>query len=187
MSVLVDGFPVEFGETISRTGVMNIRCDGSYVLSLDGTDWSPIGSLDGADEYIIASSGRFSVKHDGREIFFFVVSYDADFQLSTNNLRQFDSARQEIDIVRASTRYAQSTFKDETVKVSMTVAASNLSASDLIALNYETNQSDATITSSVVTQSSGEYVLYEVTGFDKTVPFWLKVGNIMIAFLNPVV
>ena len=174
--------PVAYGETISRTGEMVVRCDGSYILSQDGVGWSPVGSFEGADEYVIASAGRFSIKHDGREIFFFTVTYDADFRLSTNNLRQLDSNGNAIDYVRGINRYAQTTMQDELVKLTITIAASDMSSSDIIDLGYETNQPDANFVSRV----SGDYAYYEVTSINKTMPFWLRVGNVMIAFCNPV-
>lgn len=161
---------------------MVVRCDGSYILSQDGVNWSPVGSFEGADEYVIASAGRFSIKNDGREIFFFTVTYDADFRLSTNNLRQLNSAGTAVEFVNAVNRYAQTTMKDELVKLSMTVAASNMSSSGIIDLGYDTNQPDANFVSRV----SGDFAYYEVTSINKTMPFWFKVGNVMIAFCNPV-
>ena len=176
----MDGLPVEFGETISRTGVMLVRVDGDYDISQDGIEWSPIGSVDGADEYVAGSVGRISIKVSGREVFFFNVSFPIDFDIATTIMVQQDSDNNVIERVANTGSYSQSQFLNDCVRL-RAYASGNIPVDQIMSLGCTCNQEGVTITPNPITS----HATWILTGFDKTQHLEVRAGNVLIAFVLP--
>lgn len=62
---------------------MLVYCNKPYVLKVDDVEWAPIGTSDGADLFLLSTSGIVEVFVDGSRIFFFRNSIVLDYEIGT--------------------------------------------------------------------------------------------------------
>ena len=176
----MDGLPVEYGETISRTGSMVVRSDAPVSVSQDGVDWVPVGLVDGAPQFVLGSAGRMSISVNNREIFFFNVEFQPDFIFSENNLRQLEGSNV-LEIIYGRSSYCQSRFLENADNMSFAIRPRSITPAELIALDTHCNQ-DAVLSSNI----SSDLVVYRFSNFDSSTYFQFSVGNVLLGFLAPV-
>lgn len=181
MNVLVDGVSVSYGETISRTGIMLVTADNEFVVKQDGIIWNPIGYVDGAPQYIVNSNGRISVNVDGKEVFYFDVSFVRDFIFYSNNLFQKEGATN-IASAPGGTNYVQTRFLENADGIDIFVRPSSISPSDLLDMETFCNQ-EVTLSKRL---HQTDYVAYELRGVVPSTYLQFSAGNVLLAFVRPV-
>lgn len=180
MSVLVDGISISYGETISRTGTMLVTADNEFTVEQDGRIWSPIGFVDGASQYIVNSNGRISVTVDGKEVFYFIVSFVPDFIFGTNNLFQKEGTTN-IASAPGGTNYVQTRFLENANGIDIFVRPTSISPSDLLDVETFCNQ-EVTLSKRL---HQTDFVAYELRGVDSSTYLQFSAGNVLLAFVRP--
>ena len=178
----MDGLPVGFGETISRTGIMLVQCDNAFDLYQDGVKWYPVGMESGAFEYVLSSNGRVSIVSGGKEVFFFRSEFTPDFVAASNSYGGFrNSEGQAIQVKTFGDRYYQGSF---VVGYSSFFAyLYNVDVTQLQSLEKTTSRGNISIEA-----AAANTALVYITGFGNVdTPLWAKIGNVMIAFFEPIV
>lgn len=172
---------MEYGETISRTGIMLVQCDAGFNVFQDNVAWSPVGYESGAIEYIVSSNGRISIVVANREVFFFTVNFVADFVPNATSYGVFQNANSEnIFVQRFGSRYFQAPFVEGTVRLAVYINGVN--TEEVLALDRTASRGTVQ-----AFDAQGGKVLFTVSGIDSlNEPLWLKVGNVMVAFCEPI-
>ena len=180
MSVLVDSVPVEFGETISRTGSMIVRCDSDYILMQNGVVWTPIGKIDGADQYVLSSSGRVEISVSGRTVFMFTVSLESDFTIRETYARFTTGEVVHESTSRSSRKYLQADFP-------------NSERDGIFLYVYPTNMEDVRGLTATVNQGNIAYqepqsswVVIRLKNLVPSQYCQIFLGNTLVAFITPV-
>lgn len=178
MSVVVDGSPVVYGETISRTGSMIVRCDADYILKQDDAVWSPIGRIDGADQYVLSSSGHIDIQVDGRTVFMFDVSLEDDFSLRYTYARFLSG-----DVVHETTPYiygyVQASFPNDE-RDGIDVFVYPVDMGEVSGLVATSNQG------TVSSRRESSWVSIYVRNIDPNQFLQVFLGNVLVAFISPV-
>ena len=171
---------MEYGETISRTGSMLVSADAGFVVKQDNVRWTPVGSVDGAVQYVVGSTGRVSILVDDREVFFFVVSFEKDFEYTGNTLNQV-IGENVVDTVRGDSGYCQARFVGNAERLYLLVQPSSMDVSALMELDTSCNQ-DVEVSKSVF---GGTRVRYDLRNIDTSTYLQFSVGNVLLGFVSP--
>lgn len=159
---------------------MLVTADADFVVKQDGNMWSPIGDVGGAAQYIINSNGRLSVLVDGKEVFFFIVSFVSDFEFINNNMYQIGDGTINVRVSGGS-NYCQSVFDGRTTEVDFYVQPSSMAVSDLMNLDTFCNQ-EVSVSKSVY---EDVWVRYRLSNLDISSYLQFSVGNVLLGFVCP--
>lgn len=177
--VTIDGQAVVIGSLISATGSMLVNCNVPYTLEVDGVLWSPIGKRDGADEYVISSSGEFVIlSDDGDRLFFFRNTIEQDFSIDTTRVN-FILNDTNVGVRQSVGSYVQTSFRN-CDRVSVQVSATDKTLQEIRELIPSVSQGEITETS-----ISGGYLIIRIGGISTSSYLQVSLGNVLIAFVTP--
>lgn len=162
---------------------MLVRADTQVTVSQDGVEWVPIGTVEGAQQFVIGSPGRVSVNAYGKELFFFSVEFVPDFVFVSNNMRQLRGTER-LESIAGGSNYCQSRFRVTADKVTFTVRPSSMTSAELLSVATSCNQEISV--SAHLSGDSSELVAYDIVNFDTSNYFQFFVGNVLLGFLAPV-
>lgn len=175
----IDGQAVVLGSLISATGSMLVNCNVPYTLEVDGVLWSPIGKRDGADEYVVSSSGEFVIlSEDGDRLFFFRNSIEQDFSIDTTRVN-FILNDTNVGIRQSVGSYVQTSFVN-CDRASVQVKATDKTLEELRGLTPIVSQGEV----SEITVSGG-YCIIRIGGISTSSYLQVSLGNVLIAFVTP--
>lgn len=157
---------------------MIVRCDADYILKQDDAEWSPIGRVDGADQYVLSSSGHVEILVGGRIVFMFNVLLDDDFSMRYSYAR-FLTGNEVYESTPYIYGYVQASFpNEERDGVDVFVYPENMEeVSGLVATS-----SQGTVTS----RRESSWVSIYVRDLDPTQFVQVFLGNVLVAFITPV-
>lgn len=159
---------------------MLIQCDTEFDVSQNGIEWTPVGMESGAFEYVVNSNGRISVKVSDREVFFFSVDFVPDFVPGYSSFGGYqDAENQFLFRQQFNSRYFQAPFVEGTARY--VTYLNNVDVPAVMALEKVANRG------TVEAFESGANVLVSVRNVGPlNEPLWLKVGNVLVAFCEPI-
>lgn len=176
----MDGIAVAYGETISRTGSMLVRADTQVTVTQNGVEWVPIGTVEGAQQFVIGSPGRISINANGKELFFFSVEFAPDFVFVSNNMRQYRGTER-LESIAGGPNYCQSRFRVTADKLTFSVRPSSITSQQLLSVATSCNQEVSV--SARLSGESSELVAYDIVNFDNSNYLQFFVGNVLLGFL----
>lgn len=158
---------------------MLVNCNKPYVLKVDDVEWSPIGTRDGKDEYVVASSGFFEIWVDGIRVFFFRNEISADFNYAENHLVFLQGSSIVKRVVSQHGSYVQSSWSEpQGAFDNLIVRVFTQETETASALEVSCNNGDAVIAS----PETGS-VRIQITNFDVNEYLMLKLGNVLLCFI----
>lgn len=167
-----------YGETISRTGSMIVRCDADYILKQNEAIWAPVGRVDGADQYVLSSSGRVEIQIEGRVVFMFYVLLENDFSIRYAYAR-FYTGNEGYESTSYSYGYVQASFPNEE-RNGINLFVYPKVMGDATGLTASSNQ--GAVTSNV----EADWVSISIRNIDPTQYLQVFLGNVLVAFISPV-
>lgn len=154
---------------------MQVSCNVPYVLSVDGVEWVPIASAGGVDTYLLSVSGVVRIFIGGVRYFIFTNSIVADFSIRTSEVVQH---RVQVCVTQGS--YCQAQYADDS-QMGVNVAPLGISPADALALGFRCTNGDI-----VSASTTGNWTTSQIANFDTSKYCAVFVGNVLIAFLEPI-
>lgn len=158
---------------------MVVRCNKPYVLKMDDVVWSPIGTRDGGDEYVLSTGGMVTIFVDGTRVFFFRNEITPDFAFGSNEIK-FKVGDTRVAEYSSSGTYNQRRFTRSDID-GLYIALYPTGGSSVVD-GLEVSASQGTVTEG---GSTTNYKVWNVTGIDASEHFVFKVGNVLLSFVLP--
>lgn len=156
---------------MSVTGPQELR------VIVDGILWSPVSSDGNTDYYSLTTGGRILIFSSDKLVFSFENQYDADFSFGRNTAIFELADGSTTTAVVANSTYTQTAYPVDATGLRSTFYPNSMA--DVQDLEPSTNQEGATITKTVLS----EYVRLNVSGFDKTRPLEVYLGNVLLTYV----
>lgn len=179
--VEIDGQRVVDGSTISAAGTLLITTPFDTALFVDGVAWQPIDTIGNSKVYIVASGGRFVVYDlQGRLLFTFINEYTQDFELTGYQRCTFrNSAGDTINRESAYQTYVQTSARAQGASILVEIEGDYTDTPAATATpTYNQGEVTMTVTSSKISLTAN---------YDPTKYVQVKLGNVLIAFVNALV
>jgi len=158
---------------------MLVYCNKPYELVVDGVTWSPIGSQNGVDEYVLSTSGFFEILVDGVRQFYFRNVLTPEFSINRVYARYFEGESPQETTPSSIGKYLQSSFPTANRdKVYVYVYPTDMT--QIEGLQVECNQ--GTVVSAT---PSASWVTLIIANIDSAEHLRVNLGNVLVAFITP--
>lgn len=180
----MEGQAVSIGSSISTTGSMLVYCNKPYVLKVDDVVWSPIGTRDGADEFVLSTGGLVTVYVDDERVFFFRNQIVQDFSVDRVATRFYNGSEIIGNVVTDNNVYAQRVIPTnaDTIDIVLrgSVNGNSLTGAQLREFGVTSSQGEVNVTT-----ASAEYLQFRIGNLDPSSYCLVRVGNVLVGFYLP--